>query len=122
VRAEVKSWLSEDFPDGKSSPDDSDDCCVEIQANIGPVGGDGADTFEFTVCTPRGLARRLDADGRPYWGRGTLVVGHFSWDAVEAAMHQYVRSVSGEDWAELAAKLSRVMRWEFEDYQSYTDE
>jgi hypothetical protein len=118
VRAEVKRWWSEDFPDGVTSPDDPEDCCVGIQADIGPVGTDGADTFEFIVCTPKALSRRLDDDPRPFWARGTLIVRTFSWHAAEAAMHQFVRSVSGSDWTEVSMKLNRFLGWEFEDYQA----
>jgi Immunity protein 8 len=122
MRAEVKRWMSLDLPDGKSLPEDPTHCCLGMQADIGPVGEDSADTFSFEVCTPSGLASRLDRDARPYWGRGMLVVGAFSWDAVEAALDQFVRSVSGDDWAEVAEKLNRFMQWEFEDYQAHEGE
>jgi hypothetical protein len=114
--------MSLDLPDAKSLPGDPSDCCVSMQADIGPVGEDSADTFSFEVCTPSGLASRLDGEGRPYWGRGTLIVHAFSWEAVDAALNQFVRSVSGEDWAAVAEKLNRFMYWEFEDYQPYEGE
>ena len=117
VRAEVKRLFSYDLPDAKSLPEDPEDCCVGMQTDIGPVGEKGADTFEFEVCTPRGLARRFDAEGRPFWSRGTLLVPSFSWEAVEAAVDQRVRAVEAQDWRELAEKLNRFMIWEFEDYQ-----
>jgi hypothetical protein len=122
MRAEVKRWMSLDLPDAKALPEDPESCCVSMQADIGPVGEDSADTFSFEVCTPSGLASRLDGEARPFWGRGTLVVGAFSWEAVDAALNQYVRSVSGDDWAEVAEKLNRFMCWEFEDYQPYEGE
>jgi hypothetical protein len=88
-----------------------------MQAEIGPVGEVGADTFDFVVCTPQGLARRFDSEGRPFWSRGTLVVERFAWQAVEAALHQRVHSVDGGDWPAIAANLNRFLRWEFEDYE-----
>jgi Immunity protein 8 len=90
-----------------------------MQADIGPVGEEGAETFDFTVCTPSGLADRLENDERPFWGRGLLIVRRFDWDQVEAALNQYVRSLSGEEWHNVATKLNRVMCWEFEDYQDF---
>jgi hypothetical protein len=92
-----------------------------MQAEIGPVDVEGGDTFSFEVCTPSGLARRFDAAGRPFWGRGKLIVRAFDPDSVEAALDQYVRSISGNDWGEVAGKLNRFMHWEFEDYQPSTD-
>jgi hypothetical protein len=114
--AEVKRLSSTDLLDGRSLPEDPSDCCIAMAADIGPVGEEGADIFYFEVCTPSALARRFDDAGRPFWGRGTLLVRTFSWEAVEAALDQYVRSLSGADWDELATKLSRFMHWEFEDY------
>jgi hypothetical protein len=37
----------------------------------------------------------------------------------DAALSQYVRSVSGEDWQDVATKLNRFLDWEFESYQPY---
>ena len=90
-----------------------------MHADVGPVGEDGADTFSFDVCAPRALKRRFDIERRPFWARGTLVVDTFSWEAVDAALKQSVRSVSGEDWNEIATKLNRLMHWEFDDYRPH---
>jgi hypothetical protein len=101
-------------------PDDPADCCIAIEADIGPVGQDGEERFNFEVCTPSALARRLDRDDRPFWGHGKLIIGSFTRDAVEAALHQYVRSVSGDNWSEIAQELNRFLDWEFGDYQPHT--
>jgi hypothetical protein len=37
-----------------------------------------------------------------------LIVGTFSREAVEPALNSYVRSVSGDDWDDIATKLNRV--------------
>lgn len=62
-------------------------------------------------------ASRLDVDDRSYWAGGKLVVRSFARETVEAALNEYVRSVDGDDWSEVATKLNRFMRWEFEDYE-----
>jgi hypothetical protein len=49
MRAEVKRWWSDGLRD---APEDPEHCCVGMQADIGPVGADGGDTFNFEVCTP----------------------------------------------------------------------
>jgi hypothetical protein len=51
LRAEVKRWVSLDLPDSIARRDDPEDCCVMMQADIGPVGEDSADTFSFEVCS-----------------------------------------------------------------------
>jgi hypothetical protein len=117
VRAEVKRLWSPDFSDGHSLPDDLENCSVLIQADIGPVDGEGADTFNFEVWTPDALARRVQADERAFWARGMLILPRFSWRAVETAIAQLVHSFAGQSWDEIAGKLSRFARWEFEDYE-----
>lgn len=118
MRAEVKRFLSHDLPDGRSVPEDPTNCCVGMAADLGPVGEEGADIFYFEVCTPNALGARL-ADGRPSWTRGLLLTPAFDWDDVEAALQQYVGSIDGKDWQEVALKLSRFLLWEFEDITPY---
>lgn len=117
VRAEVRGWWNDDDVEGRPAAIDPDDCCVLIKAYIGPAGGEGEEYFNFTVCTPSALDRRLDRDNRPYWARATLVVRRYSKDAVDAALNQFVHSISGSDWTEVAMKLNRFLHWEFEDYR-----
>ena len=116
MRAEVKRSWSVDLPDARSLPENPEDCCVGVQADIGPVGEEGADTFSFQVCTPSALARQFETEQRPFWARATLLVATFTWETVEAALEQYVASVTGRDWKEVATELNRFMYWEFEDY------
>lgn len=117
MRAEVRGWWNDDELEGGQAAADPEDCCVLVSAYIGPAGGGGEELFRFTVCTPSGLERQLARDDRPFWARATLIVRRYSKDAVDAALNQFVRSVSGEDWAEVAGKLNRFLYWEFEDYQ-----
>lgn len=83
-----------------------------MQAEIGPVGEEGGDTSSFEICTPSGLARRFDSERRPFWARATLIVRTFSGESVGSALSQFVRSVSGEDWHDVATKLDRFLDWE----------
>jgi hypothetical protein len=78
VRAEIKRWRSIDLPDAQSLPDCPDDYCVHMQADIGPPGEEGGDTFDFEVCTPSALASRFDSADRPFWARGTLIGEDFA--------------------------------------------
>ena len=110
----VKGLSSNDLPDAKAVPTDPSDCAVLMQAEIGPVGDEGADTFYFEVATPNALAQRFDDGERPFWIRGTLLVSTFSWEAVEAALDQLVSSTDGHSWAEVGAKLNLFLRWEFD--------
>jgi hypothetical protein len=117
MRAEVRGWWNANEIEGRPAAEDVDACCVEIDAYIGPTDGRGEELFSFTVCTPAGLERWLAGDDRPFWARSILVVRRYSREAVDAALNQFVRSVSGADWDELALKLNRFLRWEFEEYK-----
>jgi hypothetical protein len=118
MRAEVRGWWNADDLEGRPAAEDLDDCCVAIDAYIGPTDGRGEEVFSFTVCTPAAIERQLARDDRPYWARSTLIVRRYSREAVDAALNQFVRSLSGADWDELALKLNRFLRWEFEDYKA----
>jgi hypothetical protein len=117
VRAEVRGWWNTDALEGRPVADDLDDCCVEVDAYIGPAGGEGEELFTFAVCTPAAIVRQLARDERPYWARATLIVKRDSPEAVEAVLNQFVRSLSGANWDELGLKLNRFLHWEFENYE-----
>jgi hypothetical protein len=78
MRAEVRGWWKTDEVAGQPAVEsDSADCCVAIDAYIGPVEGLGEELFSFMVGTPEGMERQLARDERPYWARATLVVRRY---------------------------------------------
>jgi hypothetical protein len=91
----MRRWWNVDALEGHPVAEDLDDCCVEVDACIGPAGAGGEELFSFRVCTPAGIERQLARDDRPYWARATLMVRRYSPEAVEAALNQFVRSLSG---------------------------
>ncbi|HEL4804968.1 TPA: hypothetical protein UN084_000445 [Stenotrophomonas maltophilia] len=42
----------------------------------------------------------------------------FEFSEIESVISSYVDSCEAENWDGIVAKLSKVMRWEFDDYQS----
>ncbi|WP_108026769.1 Imm8 family immunity protein [Burkholderia mayonis] len=46
-----------------------------------------------------------------------LIVETYDYDVIKALIERYVARSDGDDWASIAAKLSRIGAWEFEDYQ-----
>jgi len=49
-------------------------------------------------------------------GRFRLFMARFDYDAVERYVAKRIAQATGADWAEVATKLARWSRWEFEDY------
>lgn len=107
----VRSITSPDLPYG-DLPSDPDDCCVLIDAEIGLAGTDGADVFSFHVVTPMYLLRET----LPRWGRGLLIVQHFSWREVESSLQKLLMHAARPHWSSVAAELAKELRWEFEGY------
>jgi len=69
------------------------------------------------VIAPRWLERRYSSDGLA-GGDGRLLVFGYDWPRIEDYLRKRVATCTGGDWQEVAQKLSRFSRWEFEDYQS----
>jgi hypothetical protein len=106
--------ISLDSPDLASDvlPLDPENCCVVLNAAIGPKGSPGAENFAFTVVTARYLADH----GEARWGRGLLIVDVFSWPGVKRMVERLLSHASGSTWREVAEKLNLELLWEFDNY------
>lgn len=111
ITAHLVSLDSADLVRGEL-PLDPENCCVVLNAAIGPKGSPGAENFAFTVVTPRFLAEH----GETRWGRGLLVVATFSWATVERMVERLLAHASAATWHEVAAKLNLELLWEFDNY------
>ena len=116
MRAEVRRLHSPDVLDLRGyTPPVSDDFSVLIQILAGPLGLDGEESFDIEVLTPKRLASRVAQKG-PVSGCHLLIVECFDYASIEKWIHRAVTSCEGSDWQEVAERLGRVGRWEFEDY------
>ncbi len=115
MRAELKSLSSVDVDLRAYAPPD-DAFFVWVTAEVGILGEDGADMFQFEVCSREWLATQLQSESIVS-GRHRLFMSHFSYDALEAYVTKRVAEAEGPDWASVAKKLSRWGCWEFEDYR-----
>ena len=111
MHARLKSIMSPDLDYG-ASPNDPEDCCVFIEAEIGPANSEGGDVFSFEVITPAAI-KSIPA---PSWLGGYLLIPIFSWAGIEEAIAKLLLQCSGSDWDEVSNKLSRSLGWEFEGY------
>jgi hypothetical protein len=119
MRAELKDLDTPDSPDASLasfSPEDGERFRLQVTASIGVAGEDGADLFDFTVCSPSWLAGEELYKGFAFQ-RHTLLVERWDADLVERAIGDLCRRTEGESWEEIAQKLSRYGYWEFEDYR-----
>ena len=116
MQAELLSLFSTDVDDLRTyAPGDS--FCITLRALIGPSGQPGEESFDFEICSPLWLAVEVERDV-VVSGRFRLVMARFDYDAVERYVAKRIAQATGADWDEVATKLARWSRWEFEDYSS----
>lgn len=89
--------------------------CLSLRALIGPKGSTGEESFDFEVCSPAWLASEVERNG-VVSGRFCLFMAKYDYGAVERYVSKRVAQATGSNWPEVAAKLARWSRWEFEDY------
>jgi hypothetical protein len=115
VRPELKRLHSPDVFDlNKPMIDDSAPFCVLLQAMFGPEGAEGEESFDMLVCNPKWIEAR--AKERAFSGRHHLIVLGFDINQIRSFLVEYSGKCSGSTWSEVAEKLGRIGRWEFEDY------
>ena len=119
MKAELKWLHSPDVDLDIFEPEQPDCFGFLLQAGIGPAGSDAADTFDLQVCTPGWLVDRYRRDGGPPYRFGTNLMIVFSYDlgVIRGALRHQCDRITGANWEELAAELSRIAAWEFDGYR-----
>jgi hypothetical protein len=107
--------LSSDDLEPPAVPADPSHCAIRVLASIGGSSSQGADLFEFRVVTPSYLA----TNGLPQWGRGLLIVEHFSWGDVERAVARLLAHAQRHTWTEVAEALNKELHWEYDNYRPF---
>jgi len=117
VIPELRRLHSPDLLDLEHSfPSDPENFCILVQAMIGPRGGEGEESFDFIVCTPKWLIKKIPANGY-LLGRHYLIVLHYEYAVVFDAISKLCGRTHGSSWHDAAQRLARFGGWEFEDYQ-----
>lgn len=116
MRAILKKISADDFDLKKFYPEDEHIFSLRLLLRIGSDSSDGADNFELHVCSPEWLCKY---QWFPELMRHTLLVRKYDLDEITKIITDYIDQCEGDDWTEIAEKLSRVYAWEFEDYQPY---
>jgi Immunity protein 8 len=117
MRASVRRLHSPDADLGTYVPEDPEDVGILVQIMAGPADGSGEESFDVVVCTPRWLKRWVQDEG-PLLGRHHLVVEQYDAARVRLYLTSAVESEEAATWPDLALKIGRIGKWEFEDYRS----
>ncbi|UXH76784.1 immunity 8 family protein [Roseateles amylovorans] len=115
LKGDLKRLHSPDLPDlAHDHPQDPANFRILVQALVGVVGQEAADTFNFMVCTPAWLAAHVDD---PLPARGYLIVPRYDYAPIHAAIARLCASTTGPDWQTIAARLNLEARWEYDQDQ-----
>ena len=116
IRPELKRLHSPDiFNLNCPAIDDSVPFCVLIQAMFGLEGADEQESFDLLVCNPKWVEAKA-AEGA-FSGRHHLIVARFDIDEIRSFLRDISKTCEGSNWDEVAEKLGRFGKWEFEDYK-----
>lgn len=116
MKAEVKRLHSPDIQDlTNHNPLSEDNFCFLVQVLVGPAGSEGEESFDLLVCTAKGLAEKLEVEPSIF-GHAYLFVKSYDFDELQQAVKRRFE-ISGSNWNEITSKLSRLGKWEFEDYR-----
>lgn len=116
MRAAVRGFSSPDVDLHDYRPSDPEDDGFLLQMMVGPADGPGDESFDIIVCSSAWFAR-LARERGPQIGRHHLVMDRVDIQSVEAFLRRQVEQLDEPSWQELALKVGRLGRWEFEDYQ-----
>jgi hypothetical protein len=117
MRAKLKRLHSPDIANlATYVPEASDSFSFLLQLIVGPEDSDGEESFDVLVCTPEWLrGKRFTSEF--IVGRHYLIVFEYNYDRLLTFMDAYCSKCVGETWQTVAEKLSRLGKWEFEDYK-----
>ena len=90
-------------------PHDVFDVDFWINFTIGPEPG-GGDNFLLHIVTPNNLHGK-ESD------KYALVLVEYSWTSVLAGVERMLEKSRGATWSEISEKLSKFMRWEYDEYK-----
>ena len=119
MRAELKQLHSPDIYDLDSfQPKDPSNFGFLLQAMIGIEGEEGEESFDIMVFTPEWLKSNY-AKGDIIWGRHSIIVFEYNIKLIRHHIEKYIEECVGENWQQIADRLARIGKWEFEDYKPY---
>lgn len=117
MRARIKSFHSPDIADlWKHQPADEESFCFLLQLMVGPESGEGEESFELEICTPAWLLQNRGSE-EVVLGWHRAIVFRYDFPGLARHLQRVCARITGETWAEVAGKLARLARWEFEDYR-----
>ena len=116
MRADIRGYsVTENEDLSTYEPEEQQVFGFTLLFEIGVQGQKGTDFFEVEVASPAYLERLAS---QPLFLRHTILATDYNIPAAVALVHKCVEALEEESWEKLAGKISRFLRWKFEDYRS----
>jgi hypothetical protein len=116
MRAELKRISSPDCEDLKTfNPEDGECFSLLLQIFVGKEDHKAEESFDVELCTPKYLLNNYSED-KILIGNRMIVVFNYNYLTLEQQIRRYCQNCTGITWEEVACKLMRMGKWEFEDY------
>ena len=116
MKAELKRIHSPDVHDLSSyQPEGS--FGILVQMMIGPENMPGEEAFDTVVCSPDWMAAH--ATSSSLVGEHAIVVSQYDYQNLFRNIQKFCQAQEGSNWQEVALKISRIGRWEFEKYNDH---
>lgn len=116
MRAKITNIYSPDIYNlSRYHPDDPEKFSFLLQVFVCPIDGEGEESFSIEVCTPKWLIDNFSKNDVVV-GRHLLIVFEYNYERIVNKIRSHVDRCSGDNWRELAEKIGRIGKWEFEDY------
>lgn len=116
MKPKLKAVHSPDAEDLESfEPSHPDNFGLLLQLSIGPEGQDGAESFDVVVCTADWLRDQAVECGIASL-RHHILVDRYEWSPIRTFIETSLASIEGDSWSAVGEVVSRLGKWEFEDY------
>ena len=116
MKAEIKYLHSPDVSDLETyQPKELDNFGFLLQIFVGPKGEKGEENFDVLVGTQKWLASPHNKTGTT--GEHDMVVSEYNYEKLLETLKKQIESIEGKDWNDLAEKIGKIGKWEFENYK-----
>jgi len=116
LQAKLKQVHSPDVWDlQKYQPEVADNFSFLLELSVSTTESEAADNFDIFVCTPEWLKQHHKTDDIVV-GRNRLIIFEYNYDRLINFLTKYCSKCSGDTWEEIAEQMSRLAKWEFEDF------
>jgi hypothetical protein len=120
MQAALKGLYSTDIADVETHlPDEEDNFGFVLRAMVGPLDGEGAESFDIVVCTPKWLLQKY-ASSEVLFGLHKLILFNYDYLRLRQFIEKFLLRCSGDTWKAIAQKVSLLGQWEFEGYRPYS--